>query len=449
MKHDTHILVIDDEPAFVRICKGWLSEQGYHVSTADSAESAKAQYAQTEFDLVLLDLAMPPSMSPEEGLSLLPEFRKTPVIILTGHAQRDLALRAIEAGAWDFLAKPLDPAMFRIVIQRAAEKQSLEKEIQQLREKLSKANQDDFGLIGRSAGIYRVRDLISRIAPSNVNVVISGPSGTGKERVAQAIHRFSERSSGPFVPVNCGGINENLLESEFFGHVKGSFTGAVADRVGLVASADGGTLFLDEVGDMPAAMQVKLLRFLQERTFTPVGSDKPLASNVRVVSATHRNLAKMIESGEFREDLYYRIKGMEIAISSLAERIEDIPLLASHFLSKHDPSHEKSLSSDAIGWLVKQTWTGNVRELENRIETTVALAGDERVLVKNAFLMDFSPQIPDCGDPSSLDQQLATLEKRLIVTALEECKQNRTQTAQQLGISRAGLLKKMTRHKLR
>lgn len=444
------ILLVDDEPAFLRLCSGWLAGLGYHVSTAKETDKASQYYENENFDLVLVDLAMPPSMDPQEGLRLISRFDRTPVIVLTGHAHRELALQAIEMGAWDFLAKPLDPAMLGVVVERALEKQSLVLENRRLQKELNNQRLDDnFGIIGISKPMEQLRNLIGRIGPSEINVIISGASGTGKELVARAIHRYSKRADAPFVPVNCGAISDNLFESEFFGHLKGSFTGATADRPGLIASADGGTLFLDEIGDMPLAMQVKLLRFLQEGNFLPVGSDTPASADIRVITATHRDLQSLMESQKFREDLYYRIKGVEIKVPSLSDRIEDIPLLANHFLQQDGNTSGNEFDTDAIDWLLEQPWNGNVRELENCIESAVALCGEGSRITRSHLMLEIGEVNPPTIKPETLNGQLAELEKRLIIGALDRHQQNRSQAAISLGISRVGLLKKMARLGLR
>lgn len=305
-----HILVVDDEPAFCELCKLWLVQQGYSVSTAADTEQAKTILVKLSIDLILLDLALPPSFTPEEGLSLIPEC-KAPVIVMTGHADRELALTAIKNGAWDFLAKPIDPEMLGVVVNRALIKHDLELQLNQLKNRLTQDDQN-MGLVGVSENIQATRQLISRIAPTDVPVLITGPSGTGKEIIAKAIHEHSNRKDLPFISVHCGAIPADLLESELFGYKKGAFTGADKDRVGLIALAHNGTLFLDEIGEMPGAMQVKLLRVLQEGSFYPVGGRDLVNVNIRIVSATNRDLPVAVEQGCFRDDLFYRIKGITI-----------------------------------------------------------------------------------------------------------------------------------------
>jgi two-component system NtrC family response regulator len=379
----------------------------------------------------LLDLALPPSFEPDEGLKLLESCPAVPVIVLTGHGNRELSLHAIEQGAWDFITKPVDPDMLKVVVERALKKHRLEEEVRSLRSQVSPEN---LGIIGNSKSTQELRSLIRRIAPSDINVMILGPSGTGKELVARAIHKLSSRNLKPFIPLHCGAIPGELLESELFGHLKGSFTGADRDKPGLLETANGGTLFMDEIGEMPQNMQVKLLRFLQEGSFTPVGGREERQADLRIITATHRDLEKMVKEIKFREDLYYRLKGMIIRTLSLKERIEDIPILANSFLQRFSPGKIKRLTGQTMDWLLKQPWKGNVRELENLLECTIVLSGDR-------------PEVTTTGQ--SLNDQVRALEKRLILAALEEMGHNHTKVAKLLGISRPGLLKKMTRLGLR
>ncbi len=442
------ILLVDDEPAFQRLCGDWLAGQGYEVKVAASAEQVREHLAkQQSFDLVLLDLALPPGFRPEEGLKLLPLFEDTPVVVLTGHADQTLALQAVEQGAWDFLGKPADPDMLRVVVQRALYKHALEQEVKRLRVRCGPEGEDNFGLLGNSPSLRELRDLIRRVGPAEIPVIISGPSGTGKELVARALHRASLHAHRPFVPVHCGAIPPQLFESEFFGHLKGSFTGADRNRAGLIESAAGGTLFLDEVAEMPLPMQVKLLRFLQQGTFYPVGGREERKVETRIIAATNRDLAAMVQTQAFREDLYYRLRGILLQTVALKQRIEDIPVLARAFLNQG----AKKLSSEALRWLMAQTWTGNVRELQQTLACALVLAGEDAAIdVKDLALASGVKSAPDGnGESLSLQEQLAALEKSLCVLALEETRHNHTHAAKRLGISRAGLLKKMRKYGLR
>jgi len=450
-----HVLIVDDEEPFRRLCGRWLEAAGHRVSGAADPDEALAVFARGGIDLVLLDLVMPPDHTPEAGLSLIRRFHPAPVIVLTGHAQHELALRAIGDGAWDFLGKPADPDLLRFVIARSLERSSLLREVSDLRDRMG---DDDYGLVGRAPAIAALRDLVRRIGPSDLSVVVLGPSGTGKELVARGLHVASNRRRAPFVAVHCGAIPAELLESELFGHTKGSFTGADRDRPGLVRTADGGTLFLDEVGDMPAPMQVKLLRFLQDGTYLPVGGRTPQKADVRIVSATHRDLGAMVESGSFREDLFYRLRGLIIRTPSLAERPGDISLLAEIFLRRCGGHQPRGFAADAAAWMAAQGWPGNVRELQSFVQTCAALADPASptiglgviALAASGRALHGAPGEPAAAAANgTLPERVAALEKQMIAAALEGSAGNQSEAARRLGISRVGLLKKMSRLGLR
>ena len=449
-----HVLLVDDEPAFQRLGGAWLRGLGHTVTVAGSADEAIVRFADHRPDIVLLDLSMPPRMDPLAGIALIAGFSPAPVVVLTGHANHELALRATEAGAWDFLAKPIDPDMLRFVVDRALHKAMLEREVRHLRERTAT---DDLGMIGRSAAIGRLRDLIRRLGTPSVSVLVTGPTGTGKELVARALHDCSARAAGPFVPIHCGALPAELLESELVGHLKGSFTGAHRDRSGLVEAAHRGTLFLDEIGEMPSAMQVKLLRFLQDSTFLPVGARTVKRADVRIVSATHRDLETMIAEGAFREDLFYRLKGMVLRTSALAERAEDIALLGSVFLRRASPG--LTLSAEAVAWLMHRDWPGNVRELRAVIEAVAALAPEGSAAVDAALLRFVCGEINEVTTPAGTGQMepppieqggilsvaIADLETRMLREAMTLANGNQSEAARTLGVSRVGLIKKMTR----
>ncbi len=451
-----HVLLVDDEAAFQRLGGAFLRNLGHTVTLAGDGEQALAAFAQQPPELVLLDLAMPPHMDPEIGLELIPRFAPVPVVVLTGHGDHALALRATELGAWDFLTKPIDPDMLRFVVARGLRKARLDAELAALR---AGQSQDDLGLVGQAAATVQLRALVRRVAPTQVSVLVLGPTGTGKELVARALHACSARKSEPFVAIHCGALSAELLESELFGHMKGSFTGAYRDQPGLVEAAHGGTLFLDEVGEMPPPMQVKLLRFLQEGTFVPVGGRSQKRADARVVAATHRDLEAMVREGTFREDLFYRLKGVVLRTPSLAERPADIPLLSTRFLQR--VAHRASLSADALAWLMARDWPGNVRELKAVVESAGALLmpGQREVdaellqlasgdMSDTAMTPKSTPLVPP-GSTGPLDAALMELEVRMVRDTMAAVAGNQSEAARRLGISRVGLIKKLARLGLR
>jgi two-component system NtrC family response regulator len=446
------ILLVDDEPAFRQLAQSWLQNSGYQVQTAADLTAARAQLAGFDADLILLDLSLPPQFDPQHTLDALADFGSRPVIILTGHAERQLALDAIARGAWDFIAKPVDPDLLAVVIKRALNKHQLDTELKQLkassREGLSR-------LIGASAPMEAMRTLIQRIAPTDVRVLVTGPSGTGKEMVSKALHQLSRRADKPFISVHCGAIPADLLESELFGYVKGAFTGADKDRPGLLKLADGGTLFLDEIGEMPLPMQVKLLRVLQEGTFFAVGGREQQKIDVRLISATNANLPQLVKQGQFREDLYYRIKGITLETVALCERRQDIPLLLQHFLELHSKQQGQRLQLDstALSWFLQRDWPGNIRELKNTLESVAAVAQGGVISMADISLLhpQETGQQPDAAPPGSsllLDDAVQRLEISLIKQALAQTTGNKSQAARLLGLSRQGLLKKIDRYRL-
>lgn len=445
------ILLVDDEPAFRLLAERFLTQQGHQVVSVADLATARTQLAAQSFDLILLDLSLPPAFDPQATLLALAEFTAQPVIIMTGHAERELALKAISLGAWDFLAKPVDPDMLAVVVKRAISKHQLSRELT-----LLKRHHQPTDVLSQLVGVSRqmdnIRTLVQRIAPTEVRVLVTGPSGTGKEVVSRVLHQLSLRSKGPFVSVHCGAIPAELLESELFGYVKGAFTGADKDRQGLLSLANGGTLFLDEIGEMPLPMQVKMLRVLQEGTFYPVGGREQKQIDVRLISATNAVLPELVRQGKFREDLYYRIKGITLETPALDERREDIPLLIQRFLQQHPADIQ--LSPEAMAWFLQQTFPGNVRELKNTLESVLAIAQGGVVTLSDIQLLHLTPQQTTAATPLlaspglSLDEQVRQLEVSLLTQALLESQGNRSQAARVLGLSRQGLLKKIERYGL-
>ena len=452
-----HILLVDDEPAYQRLGASFLRQLGYRVSVAGDVDEALQAFDNDAPQVVLLDLAMPPSMDPEAGLSLIPRFASAVVVVLSGHGDRDIALRAVELGVWDFLVKPIDPEMLRVVVMRAMHKARLDAEVRDLRSAKTGEQPDEMGLIGQTPTMQQLRAMVRRVGATSVNLIVLGPTGTGKELVARALHQCSPRNGGPFGIIHCGALSAELLESELFGHLKGSFTGAHRDQVGLVETAHGGTLFLDEVGEMPALMQVKLLRFLQEGTFMPVGGRQEKKADVRVVAATHRDLEAMVRDGSFREDLYYRLKGMVLRTPALADRSADVPLLAARFL--HGVMPDARFSADALQWLQTREWPGNVRQLKAVVESAGALILPQSHTV-DADLLRFasgeSTELPaapasttdtpgDAAVQGSLDAAIQALETRMIRESMAQSGGNQSEAARVLGVSRVGLIKKLAR----
>jgi len=373
------ILIIDDERSIRNTLKDILSYENYQVSLAENGMEAIKMVTSTEFDVILCDIKMPEM----DGLEVLEKLQKiafdVPVIMISGHGNIDTAVEAIKKGAFDFIEKPLDLNRILITIKNALDKAVLLTETKVLKRKVSKK----YDMIGESKAIMELNDMIEKVAPTDARVLITGPNGTGKELVAHRIHEKSNRLKSPFVEVNCAAIPSELIESELFGHEKGSFTSAHKQRKGKFELADGGTLFLDEIGDMSLSAQAKVLRALQENKITRVGGDKEIKVNVRVIAATNKNLADEIEKSKFREDLYHRLSVILIKVPALNDRLEDIPLLAQHFIDmicSEMGLPPKSIAEDAISELLNFDYTGNIREFRNIIERLIILGGKEITL---------------------------------------------------------------------
>jgi two-component system response regulator PilR (NtrC family) len=438
------LLVVDDEPSMREFLDIMLSQEGYKVTTASSGEEGFKAYRQETPDLVLTDVRMP-GMS---GLDLIREIHSVdpmvPIIAVTAYACADDALRAVREGAYDYLSKPFHVDDLRIIIRNALETRRLRRENLELKRSIDDKRR--FGkIIGKSPEMMDVFNLVKKVAPSKAGVLIIGESGTGKELIAKAIHYSSPRVDKPFVTINCTAIPENLLESEMFGHLKGSFTGAVTNKAGLVEAAHTGTLFLDEIGEIPLAIQAKLLRFLQEREFRRVGGTDDKKIDVRIIAATNKKLEKEMEAGNFREDLYYRLNVIRIKLPPLREREEDIPLLVNHFLKKFSTEQSKRIdrvSSLAMRVLCNYNYPGNVRELENIIERCVTLEQSDQLTAENlpsklaeASASTSSSETDIPPDGIDLNRTLENTERKLITKALEMTGGNRSRAARLLGIS--------------
>ena len=440
MSSKARIVVIDDEVNAATALETLLREDGYEVACAHDAGAGLALVEQIDADVVLTDLRMPGM----DGLELLKRLKQsrpqTMVILMTAYGTVKNAVRAMKSGAEDYLAKPLDVDELEVVVQRALEKKRLIEETRELRERVADKYRFE-NMLGDSPEMLRAFKAIRQVAPSSASVLLLGESGTGKELFAQALHQASSRRIRPFIKVACAALPETLLESELFGHEKGSFTGAISSRAGRFEAADGGTLFLDEIGDTSLTVQVKLLRFLEEREFERVGGNRTFKVDVRIVCATHRDLGAMISEGKFREDLYYRLNVVEIRIPPLRERLADVPLLAHHFLTKYAARNGKevrSFSDDALALLLRQTWPGNVRQLENVIERAVVLA-EEPVLTPLHFptlrgVIEAAESNKATGSliPGS---SFAAIEQEAILRTLESVGGSTSQAARILGIS--------------
>ena len=442
----SRILVIDDETKILELLAERISREGMEVSTCASAEEALPVIEKGEIDIILCDLRL----ARMDGLELLRRTKKasptTDFVVMTAYASSDTAVEAMKEGAYEYLIKPFQMDEVILLLKRIQERRDLVSENAALREKMTEVPPPG-RIVGESASLRAIRELILKVAPTDTAVLITGESGTGKELVAAEIHGRSRRAMRAFVVLNCAAIPETLLESEMFGFERGAFTGAVQKKPGQFKLADGGTLFMDEIGEMPLAIQAKLLRAIELGEFVPLGSSKPLKVNVRIIAATNRDLEKLVRTGQFREDLFYRLNVFPIRIPPLRDRKDDIVPMAEHFLEEWSPAPARggsgaAVSAEVASKLKGYSWPGNVRELKNVLERAVILAGKDPIAPEHVMIMNAQPA------KGSLEQRLISflgevplpeIEKRLIELALGEAKGNKSKAAEMLGITRRTL----------
>jgi two-component system, NtrC family, response regulator HydG len=451
------VLIIDNDQGHAQAVSESLERVGYDCTVATSGTDGAREIEQERFDIVITDLVM----SDLDGLEILARAKNdlpdAEVILVTGHGTVPSAVTAMQQGAFNYLLKPLDIKQLRAVVERAADSVRLRITNAELNRRLDEKFGFE-GVVGSSPEMNKVISLLKRIAPTNATVLIQGETGTGKELVAQAIHQNSPRKNKPFVPLNCAALSENILESELFGHVRGAFTDASSDRMGKFEYAHGGTLFLDEVGDMPMATQIKLLRVLESGEITRVGSNDPIKVNVRLLSATNRQLEQRIESGSFRSDLYHRLKVVTVTLPRLVERSQDIPLLIEHFMRQFAKRHQKtikSMSTAARRRLLAYEWPGNVRELRNTIESMVVVDYDGVLDLDDLPVELAEPSSGDgvvaavsAGDDHLLGKSLAEIERHYVVETLKLTGGNREEAASLLGIGERTLYRKIKEYEL-
>ena len=438
------IVIAEDDEDLAFVLREALRRQRYEPEVAPTAGALLEKLKATAYDLILLDVRLPDM----DGLDAIPKCRElapdTPIIVMTAHGTRQTAMDAMTRGAYDFFTKPLKMDEFQVVVSRALDRRRLQKQVKVLRESQPGGVE---GLIGQSEALKRVVEMAHRAAPTDLTVLILGESGTGKEVLARWIHRLSSRKDGPFVPVNCAAIPEGLLESELFGHERGAFTGAVRARPGRFELAREGTLFLDEIGDMPMPMQAKILRVLQEREFERVGGTRTIAADVRVIAATHRTLEAAVAQGTFRQDLFYRLQGVSMHLPPLRERVDDLPLLATHLLERAAKRLNRApaiLSSEALRCLWTYAWPGNVRELQHVLEGAMVMS--DGVINPEDLppaIQRSAPARPAAESgpvlSGSLDEALEEWERRMILDALSQTQGVQARAAKILGISERSL----------
>ncbi|MFL0804611.1 MAG: sigma-54 dependent transcriptional regulator [Agarilytica sp.] len=433
----TKALIIDDEPDIRELLSITLNRMDIKTEVAADVSSAKKLLSDHTFNLCLTDMKLPDGNGLDIVKHVQKNFPELPIAVITAHGNMDTAVQAMKTGAFDFVNKPIDVNALRRLVNTAITSN-------QMPESEHTGNDE---IIGDSPTIHSLKASINKLARSQAPVYISGESGSGKELVARSIHKHGPRTKNPFIPVNCGAIPKELMESEFFGHKKGAFTGATQDKIGLFQAAEGGTLFLDEVADLPLDMQVKLLRAIQEKAIRPVGAHGEISTDVRILSATHKNLHQLVEMDEFRQDLFYRLNVIQLSVPCLRERSEDIPVLAQHFLKKIDDGNQTktTLSKGALAELMRYSFPGNIRELENILERAYTLCDDSTIEVGDLLLSASQKITPKDNQPinyynncqkfPSIDEYLAEVEKEILSDALEHVRWNKTLAAKKLGIS--------------
>ncbi|MDW8304547.1 MAG: sigma-54 dependent transcriptional regulator [Acidobacteriota bacterium] len=446
----TRILIVEDEELMRVILSELLETEGYKVFTADSAESALEIFSSENIDLVLTDIRM----SRMDGIELLDKIKSIDedalVIILTAYSSVDSAVSALRKGAYDYITKPFVNEELIKTVRNAIHQRELFRENRYLRRELNQ-HYSFSEIIGTSESLQNVFRIVKKVSVTNATVLIQGESGTGKELIARAIHHNSLRANKPFIAVNCGALPETLLEAELFGHTKGAFTDAKTERKGLFRSAEGGTIFLDEISEMPASLQVKLLRAIQEHEVTPVGSNIPIKFDARIIAATNRNLEEEVKAGRFREDLFYRLNVIEINLPPLRERKEDIPLLAKHFvkkIAKEQNAPEKSIPREVMLALMAYDWPGNIRELETAIERAFILSQDEHIELESLpkKIIEHSQNSSEIRDPLGYRPTLEEIEKRYILEVLKSTNYDKVEAAQILGIDLSTLYRKLKKY---
>ncbi len=443
------VLVVDDEESLRLVLKTLLRRNGYEVETAETGEDALMLVDSFGPDVVLTDVRMPKMGGLDLLATLKAKGNEATVIVMSAYGNMDLAIEAMKAGAYDYVQKPFKPDEVVLALKKAEERELLRRENRALREEIRKEHRFE-NILAKSGGMQDIFRTIAKVADYKTTVLVTGESGVGKELVARALHHRSARRGESFVAINCGAIPENLLESELFGHKKGAFTDAVHDRVGLFEEASNGTLFLDEIGELPLGLQVKLLRVLEEETIRRLGESRDLEVNVRIVAATHRDLAAETKAGRFREDLYYRLNVLPIHVPPLRERRDDIPLLIDHFVQRNNVrlgTQVRGLDTESRRLLYEYSWPGNVRELENTIERAMVLAEGDLIVA-----VDLPERVREARDPIQMQLQSGELsvkkttriiEEILIRRALQKTKGNRTRAAELLEISHRALLYKI------